>query len=85
VIAEGRSDGEVMSPTTACRTWPAPWIECLHSPIPGSIIKSATSDIKQGQFIIFAACRGKFDLDTAVRFALEEEETPPADGALAAS
>jgi hypothetical protein len=75
----------MMPSATARRTWSAPGIERLHSPISGSIIKSVASDIKQEQFIVFTARRGRFDLDTAVRFALEEEETPPVDGALVAS
>jgi hypothetical protein len=60
-------------------------IERLHSPVLASISKSAASAIKQGQFLGFTARGGKFDLDTAVRFALGEKETPPAGGPPTAS
>ncbi|MEV7005398.1 hypothetical protein [Streptosporangium sp. NPDC051022] len=84
-IAEERIDEGVTLLAAARDAWAALGGEHLRSPVLASIGDSAASVVEDLRFESIAARRGKFDLETAVSFALGEKETPPGEGRLTRS
>ncbi|MEU7452447.1 ATP-binding protein [Streptosporangium roseum] len=79
-IAEGRVERGATLLAAARGAWSALGGGHLRSPVLALISDSAALDAKCERFGNFTARGRKFDLETAVSFALGEKETPPEEG-----